>query len=293
MALGGIGVGLWLRPPVQEKPAGVPVKKYPLAPHETAPLKTSVPPASPAVAKPAVPPAGSQGTHPSVSNKPAEARAVVPAASSAAPVPLNNTKPSAVVSTNVQPKPRAAPAKPKSKPAVKGKSSRGPDNAGEKVFEPFRSGLPIKVSQDVDANLSVQTTKIEGADALEMDYNFWGGRWVRVSVELNGDFSRYEMLQFQLTGEGKSNTFDVIIEDADGTQQGFSWAKKTNHWPWVPMGVSLGALKTLAPGGVGGMDWAHIRRVSFQVSVHPEGGDEGGRGRVLLRDVRFIPASGG
>lgn len=292
MALGGLGVGLWLRPPVQEKPAVVPVENNRLAPPETAPLKTSVPKPSPVVEKPSVPPAPSQGTHPSVLNKAAEAPAVVPAASSAAPVPLNKTKPSAVVPTNVQPKPRAVPAKPK--PAEKGRTSRVPDKVGGKVFELFQSGLPMKTSQDVDSHLSVRPVKVGSFDALEMDYDLWGGgRWVRLSVEVSGDFSRFEMLQFQLTGEGKSNTFDVVIEDEDGTQQGFSWAKRTNRWPWVPMGVSLGAMKTLAPGGVEGMDWSHIRRVSFQVSCHPEGGDEGGKGRVLLRGVRFIPASGG
>jgi len=137
-------------------------------------------------------------------------------------------------------------------------------------------------SSDKDSTINLSTK----ATTLEVDYDLGTGGWVQVTIPINRDLSflqaRGAYISFSLKGVGDANSFEVKLEDADGSSYGWlsrPGASVTDEKRiWVP----LDALKYRWGGDVT-MNWQQVKNLQFAVSLKQ--GDKRGKGKVIVRDV--------
>lgn len=137
-----------------------------------------------------------------------------------------------------------------------------------------------------DKNARVAATPITavGESALRLDYDFQRGEWVQAFLNIKQDLGKYTRVQFAFNGEGGNNTLEFKIVDADGSNFGATWTHRTGRSAWTVVDVPLAELAYLW-GGDNRMDWSRVRQIYFAVSR--KSGDEGGKGRVVIRGVTF------
>lgn len=127
--------------------------------------------------------------------------------------------------------------------------------------------------------------------SLGIDYDLGTGGYILITVPLNRNLSCMKELKgsvsFSLEGSGAANSFEVKLDDVDGT----------NYWIVAPRG-SVTANKTVklqfsdfvvpfANGNAPGMNWQQMKSIQFAISKKP--GDEGGKGKIMIKDVMFTP----
>lgn len=212
---------------------------------------------------------------------------IVKAAPKATPAPAKKEP----VAAKHKPEPKAEP-KSEVKAAAPKEKSRAVVPAGPRetlgdTFRPMESAKGWKTHEDADGFLAFANVELMGQPAWELAYDMGKGNSVQISRDINANFSRYEWLKFAMIGEGASNTFEFRIEDKDGTISGIAWHNKTNKWAWSDIALPLSQLSVVSPGGDGALDWDQVRRISFVISLNSAFNDEGGKGRVLLRNVEF------
>ncbi|MBN1385206.1 MAG: CIA30 family protein [Elusimicrobia bacterium] len=124
--------------------------------------------------------------------------------------------------------------------------------------------------------------------AMNIDYDFGDGKWVQVKKNFKLGISNLNTLKFRLKGTGKSNDFQIKIEDADGTNFGYTFSGITSNGSWKEYEVPLKSFKYFwsADNGDSNMDWSNIKMLYFAISVN-----EGGKGTVLLDDVKIEKTS--
>jgi hypothetical protein len=173
-------------------------------------------------------------------------------------------------------KPAPPPDSKKPAPAVEPKGPR---------FELFSAGLKFRTLADRNGRLTAAVTPAGSDAALRLDYDLAEGQWVQSFVELKQDLSKFKRVQFVFNGNGGANTFELKIVDSDGTNVGIDWPRASGRAASTVVDLPLTDL-TYLWGGDPKMDWNRVRQIYFAVSK--KSGDQGGRGRVVVRGVRFL-----
>jgi hypothetical protein len=143
---------------------------------------------------------------------------------------------------------------------------------------------PLKTLVDRWAKLSATRTEAAGEPALRLNFDLSQGEWVQCFLEVKENFKSYTRVQFLFMGEGSNNTLEFKVVDLDGTNVGIDWPQRTGKTGWTVVDLPLADLLYLY-GGDPSLDWRHVRRISFAVSKRR--GDQGGRGRVTIRGIKF------
>lgn len=143
---------------------------------------------------------------------------------------------------------------------------------------------PAQVLFDKNARITATALTAVGEPALRLDYDFQRGEWVQAFLNIKQDLGKYTRVQFAFNGEGGNNTLEFKIVDADGSNFGATWTHRTGRSAWTVVDVPLTELAYLW-GGDNRMDWSRVRQIYFAVSR--KNGDEGGKGRVVIRGVTF------
>ncbi|TXH25255.1 MAG: hypothetical protein E6Q99_05965 [Elusimicrobia bacterium] len=175
-----------------------------------------------------------------------------------------------------EPVKKAPPAGPKKPaPVAEPKGSR---------FDLLDAGLKFRTLMDRKARLTPAVTP--GPDrTLRLDYDMADGQWVQAFVDLKQDLSKFKRVQFVFTGNGGANTFELKIVDSDGTNVGIDWPRASGRAAATVVDLPLSDL-TYLWGGDPKLDWKRFRQIYFAVSE--KSGDQGGRGRVVVRGIRFL-----
>jgi hypothetical protein len=172
-------------------------------------------------------------------------------------------------------------------PVSKSPSSFVSSPASEtKVTMPYflRETMSFKTSAEPKATIVVEPVRSDGETALQLAYDLSKGTWAQCFVNLRENFSNYSRVEFYVKGEGPPNTLEFKLVDADGTNVGMSWARQTGKKAWTLVDLPLTNL-TYLWGGDPTLDLSRVRQIFFAVSKKQ--GDRGGRGRVIIRGVRF------
>jgi hypothetical protein len=170
------------------------------------------------------------------------------------------------------------PAKPKRPTTVK----VIPENKSFNLLQEARSP---KREVDGPARLSTKMIDLNGEKELKLNYDLAQGEWVQASLSLRADLRTFSRVQFLFRGEGASNTFEFKVVDSDGTNVGTSWPRQSGNTAWTVVDLVLSDLPYLW-GGDTTLDWKRVRQIYFAVSKKKD--DQGGRGRVTIRGVRFL-----
>ncbi len=155
------------------------------------------------------------------------------------------------------------------------------------AYDPLPVDLSFAfASSDISSTISLATSN----STLDMNYDLGAGGWVLIAVPLYQNLACMKQLNaavsFSYEGAGAANSFEVKIEDADGTNFGWitkpreSVANKTFSLPFSDF-------TNWVAGNSPGMNWGQVRNLLFAISKKP--GDEGGRGRIIIKDVRIAP----
>jgi hypothetical protein len=152
-------------------------------------------------------------------------------------------------------------------------------------FELFAAGLKFRTLADRNGRLTAVVTAAGSDASLRLDYDLAQGQWVQSFVDLKQDLSKFKRIQFVFSGNGGANTFELKIVDSDGTNVGIDWPRASGRAASTVVDLPLTDL-TYLWGGDPKMDWKRVRQIYFAVSK--KSGDQGGRGRVVVRGVRFL-----
>jgi hypothetical protein len=150
--------------------------------------------------------------------------------------------------------------------------------------------LPVDLSFAFASNDSGSTARLTTSNnTLDMDYDLGAGGWVLVTVPLHRSLSCMKQLQaavsFSYEGAGAANSFEVKLEDTDGTN--FGWITKPRESiANRSFSLPLNDFTSWVAGNSIGMNWGQTTNLLFAISKKP--GDEGGRGRVIIKDVMMI-----
>lgn len=169
-----------------------------------------------------------------------------------------------------------------------GKITRGgtiPDSQNKGVYLLLQEAGVFKAETNFNATLAVDTTRSEGELALQLTYALNEGVWVQCFVNVQENFSNYSRVQFLFKGEGANNTLEFKMVDSDGTNVGIFWPQETGKKTWTVVNIPLSDL-TYLWGGDSMMELKRLRQIFFAVSKKP--GDQGGRGRVIIRGIKFL-----
>jgi len=151
--------------------------------------------------------------------------------------------------------------------------------------------LPVDLSFAFASNDKGSTLSLTPSNStLDMNYDLGAGGWVLISVPLYRNLSCMKQLKaavsFSYEGAGAANSFEVKLEDTDGTNFGWitkpreSVANKTFSLP-------VSDFTNWVAGNSPGMNWGQVRNLLFAISKKP--GDDGGRGRIIIKDVMITP----
>lgn len=153
-----------------------------------------------------------------------------------------------------------------------------------RAYALFEDKATAQVLFDKNARVTATALTAVGEPALRLDYDFQRGEWVQAFLNIKQDLGKYTRVQFAFNGEGGNNTLEFKIVDADGSNFGATWTHRTGRSAWTVVDVPLTELAYLW-GGDNRMDWSRVRQIYFAVSH--KSGDEGGKGRVVVRGVTF------
>lgn len=162
------------------------------------------------------------------------------------------------------------------------KQSRAP--AALEGFPLFASTELIQKSTNRNAKIIFDARWLDGHRTFFIDYQMNDGFWVQVSQTLPKNVSRYSRVQFDLEGDGSANTIELKLVDARGTTFGTSWPGGSRSRISRPITVPFKDLQFLY--GEKKLDWQDMKNIQFAISTRM--GDEGGKGRVRLRDFRLL-----
>ena len=137
---------------------------------------------------------------------------------------------------------------------------------------------------DRGAKLNAASSEAVGERAIRLNYDLSRGEWAQCFLEVKEDFRSFSRVQFLFMGDGSNNTLEFKVVDLDGTNVGVDWPQRTGKTGWTVVDLPLADLLYLY-GGDPLLDWRHVRRISFAVSKRR--GDQGGRGRVTIRGIKF------
>jgi hypothetical protein len=142
-------------------------------------------------------------------------------------------------------------------------------------------------SSDDGSSVTISATET----SLEINYDLGTGGWVLVTVRGNLDLSCMEKqgasIAFSLEGTGAANSFEVKVEDTDGTNYGWLSEPGESVTPNKPLRLPLDSLKHWWGGTDATMNWQQVKNIMFAVSK--KSGDEGGKGQVIVKDVVITP----
>lgn len=158
----------------------------------------------------------------------------------------------------------------------------------ETTYEPVSIDLRRAASrQSGDGNT---IAIIDRSDrSLTFDYHLEGG-WAHIETDVHSEEmacmkdARFS-LAFSLECTGAVNTFEIKLEDADGTS--CVWRGKTTTDGSESVEFPLSRPFDECWGGDGKMNWQQVKKIIFAVAHHPE--DEGGEGRVSIGDITMWP----
>lgn len=155
------------------------------------------------------------------------------------------------------------------------------------AYDPLTVDLSFaSASSDISSTISLATSN----STLDMNYDLGAGGWVLIAVPLYRNLSCMKQLKaavsFSYEGAGAANSFEVKLEDADGTNFGWitkpreSVANKTFSLPFSDF-------TNWVAGNSPGMNWGQVKNLLFAISK--KAGDEGSRGRIIIKDVMITP----
>lgn len=176
------------------------------------------------------------------------------------------------------------PRKPVARPADLKKPAVAVEPKGPR-FDLLQSAPKFRSLTDRKGRLT-PTPVLVGTDrALKLDYDLADGQWVQAFVDLKQDLSKFTRVQFVFSGNGGANTFELKIVDSDGTNVGVDWPRASGRAASTVVDLPLTDLSYLW-GGDSKLDWKRVRQIYFAISK--KSGDQGGRGRVVVRGIRFL-----
>jgi len=178
-----------------------------------------------------------------------------------------------------EPPKKAAPTSPDPKKPAAAVEPKGPR------FDLLNTAPKFRSLADRNGRLT-PTPVLVGTDrALKLDYDLADGQWVQAFVDLKQDLSKFTRVQFVFNGNGGANTFELKIVDSDGTNVGVDWSRASGRAASTVVDLPLTDLAYLW-GGDSKLDWKRVRQIYFAISK--KSGDQGGRGRVVVRGIRFL-----
>lgn len=217
------------------------------------------------------------------------------------PVPIPDTPPPAATTPPEEPPvvpepeiPLPEPLEPAPDPEPPKKTTpppTGPTKPAGKVdpkgprFELLNTTPKFRSLTDRGGRLTPSLISIGSDRALKLDYDLADGQWVQSFVDLKQDLSKFTRVQFVFNGNGGANTFEFKIVDSDGTNVGVDWPRASGRAASTVVDIPLTDLVYLW-GGDAKLDWKRVRQIYFAVSK--KSGDQGGRGRVVVRGIRFL-----
>lgn len=184
-----------------------------------------------------------------------------------------------------EPPPPLEPAKKPALPPADPKKSAAPIEPKGPRFDLFNAAPKFRSLADRNGRLTPTAVLIGTDRALKLDYDLADGQWVQAFVDLKQDLSKFTRVQFVFNGNGGANTFELKIVDSDGTNVGVDWPRASGRAASTVVDLPLTDLAYLW-GGDSKLDWKRVRQIYFAISK--KSGDQGGRGRVVVRGVRFL-----
>lgn len=218
--------------------------------------------------------------HPVAPAAPAAPPAAEVSAAPAPPAPAVEAEPETPVEAEVPAPPPAKRSRAERREAIRTEAPAPRTRA----YALFDDKATAQVLFDKNARITATALTAVGEPALRLDYDFQRGEWVQAFLNIKQDLGKYNRVQFAFNGEGGNNTLEFKIVDADGSNFGATWTHRTGRSAWTVVDVPLTELAYLW-GGDNRMDWSRVRQIYFAVSR--KNGDEGGKGRVVIRGVTF------
>lgn len=132
--------------------------------------------------------------------------------------------------------------------------------------------------------------------SVTIEYDLGTGDWVLAAIPIQLDMSCMKELGFSVSfffqGTGQANSYEVKLEDQDGTSYGWSSNSQesvTDHAEAIQLPLDEFVFWGDKDGLDQEMDWYHVANIQLAVAKHT--GDAGGVGRVSIRDLAFVPPS--
>ena len=153
------------------------------------------------------------------------------------------------------------------------------------VIDTMDSMVPWKVYKDEKATIKTRSVEGKIGNAMEVSYNFTsGGPWCAIRRASAVDISAASGIRFVYRGEGDTNTLEVKLEDADGSNFGKTVDTKTNPGSWTTVEVPVSDFNYWW----GGDQSLNLKKVHLQFAVSIKEGDDGGSGKVIIDQVEVM-----
>jgi len=151
--------------------------------------------------------------------------------------------------------------------------------------------LPVDLSFALTSNDNGSTIRLTtSSSTLDINYDLGTGGWVLVTVPQQRNlFCMKELkaaVSFSYEGTGAANSFEVKLEDTDGTN--FGWITKPRESVAIKtFNLPFDDFSNWVAGNSPDMNWRQVKNLLFAISK--KAGDEGGRGRIIIKDVMITP----
>jgi hypothetical protein len=168
----------------------------------------------------------------------------------------------------------------------KGPLKIGP--SGPEVIYDLSSTSGWETYLDNGSNASLGTAAGADGRAMEISYDIGSGGWIGVRRTSMSDLSKYSGMAFTYKGTGKKNTFEVKLEDGDGSIFGKAVETGTSRGTWTQAVVPFSSM-TYWWDGDKSLD---LSKVKLHFAVSKRDRDDGGAGRLVIGSVRAYGGAG-
>lgn len=134
---------------------------------------------------------------------------------------------------------------------------------------------------DNGSNASLASAAGADGKALEVSYDIGSGGWIGVRRTEAADLSTYGGLAFNFKSEGKRNSFEVKLEDGDGSVFGKAVEGGTGRGKWTRAEIPFSAFAYWW-GGDSSLD---LSKAKLHFAVSKKEGNEGGTGKILIGNI--------
>jgi hypothetical protein len=164
--------------------------------------------------------------------------------------------------------------------AVSGQTASTGISQGNVIFDMNSiAGWNAYVDNSVTTSFAVVAGRTGKAFAI--GYNFNTGLWLSVARTQTVDLSKYKGIKFAYKGEGARNTFEIKMEDGDGSTFGYYVEPRSNPSNWTDIDIPFTDMKWWW----GGDQTLDLKKVRFHIAVSKRDDDEGGEGKVIVSPV--------